>query len=107
MYRRALLIEALLCHPEMTGTRFQARFSRLDAHPDFRAVVSFREQVLFAKDFLDQDEHTDNVPKTELAKFFCCAAQQHDMLNIEGWKHGIGLQGAAFKAFRRRIPSNR
>ena len=60
--------------------------------------MSFLEQVLFAKDFFDEDEHTDNVPKTELAKFFCCATQQHDQCDPEGWRPQIGLRGAAFKS---------
>ena len=71
MYRRAPLTEARPCHPEKTGTRFQVRFLRLAADPDFRAVVSFREQVLFASDFLEaEDDQAERVPKSELGKFF-------------------------------------
>ena len=56
MYRRAPLSEACPCHPEKTGARFQARFVRLAADQDFRAVVSFHEQVLFANGFLEAED---------------------------------------------------
>ena len=70
MYPRAPLMEARPVHPERTATVFQARFRRLAENQDFKAILTFRDQVLFAWDYLeDEGEESERVSKAELAKF--------------------------------------
>ena len=93
MYPRAPLMEARPVHPERTATVLQARFERLAENHDFKAVLTFRDQVLFAWDFLcDEGETSARVSKTVLAKFFNA---QHS--NTIGAILKAGDTGAVFK----------
>ena len=70
-YRREPLKEARACFPQRTRRDLQAAFSRLAEDHEFRAIDTFRQQVIFAKDFIEgDDEVLQAVPNTELAKFF-------------------------------------
>ena len=70
-FRREPQKEALPCFPQRTRRDLQAAFTRLAEDCKFRAINTFRQQVIFAKDFVeDDDEVIQAVPYTEFAKFF-------------------------------------
>ena len=99
MYPRAPLMEARPVHPERTAAVLRARFERLSEDPDFKAILTFRDQVLFAWDFLEDDgETSERVTKTELAKFFNV---QHSNTICAILK--AGETGAVFKGRRSKL----
>ena len=70
-YRREPLKEASQCFPQNTRRDLQAVFRRLAEDHEFRAIETFRQQVIFAKDFVEGDDDVlQAVPNTEFAKFF-------------------------------------
>lgn len=69
-YRRQPIKEARPVDPERTKAERQAIFRRLANDEGFRAITTFHAQVLYAKDFIDEDDETRIVPTAELARFF-------------------------------------
>ena len=70
-FARVYVKEARPCFIEMTRGDLRPVFQRLTEDPDFRAIQTFRGQVVFAKNFIEEEAQLEkDLPNTELARFF-------------------------------------
>ena len=65
-YTRVYVKEARPCFPERTRRDLQPVFQRLAQDPDFQAIQTFRGQVVFAKNFVEEEAQLEkDLPNTE------------------------------------------
>ena len=93
-YKRQAVKHAQPCFPEKTRLEFQASFRRLAAEEQFRALDTFRKQVHFAKNYLDEDETLEKeVPIVELKQFFDVAHSESIRSALKAVDPAYGFMG--------------